>query len=80
MTTPLVLAGLPVLAGMFGTQEMVIILLLALLFFGASKMPGIARSLGRSVNEFKAGMKDEPEPQKKAPATPGTPDSGSQHN
>ena len=67
----------PVLAGMLGTPEMIIILCLALLFFGASKMPGIARSLGRSVNEFKAGMKDEPEPQKK-PASPT--DSTSQKN
>lgn len=67
----------PVLAGMIGTPELIVILCLALLFFGASKMPGIARSLGRSVNEFKAGMKDEPEPQKK----PGAPaDSGTQKN
>jgi sec-independent protein translocase protein TatA len=59
----------PVLAGFLGGQEMTLILLLALLFFGASKLPGVARSLGRSVNEFKAGMKDEPEPQKpSAPA------------
>ena len=50
----------PVLAGLFGMQEGGMLLLLALLFFGASRLPGIARSLGRSVNEFKAGMKDEP--------------------
>jgi len=72
MTTPLILAG------MLGTPELVVILCLALLFFGASKMPGIARSLGRSVNEFKAGMKDEPEPQKKQPGAPYDP--GSQKN
>lgn len=58
----------PLLAIGLGTPEMIVILCLALLFFGASKMPGIARSLGRSVNEFKAGMKDEPEPQKKPSA------------
>jgi sec-independent protein translocase protein TatA len=60
MTTP------PILAGILGMQEMTIVLLLALLFFGASRLPGIARSLGRSVNEFKAGMKDEPEAPKPA--------------
>jgi sec-independent protein translocase protein TatA len=71
----------PVLAGMLGTPELIVILCLALLFFGASKMPGIARSLGRSVNEFKAGMKDEPEPQKKPAAPAATPsDSGAQKN
>lgn len=75
MTTPLVLAGF------LGTPELVVILLLALLFFGASKMPGIARSLGRSVNEFKAGMKDEPVPQKKPDEPAPTPsDSGAQKN
>jgi sec-independent protein translocase protein TatA len=58
----------PVLAGIFGMQEMTIVLLLALLFFGASRLPGIARSLGRSVNEFKAGMKDEPDTKQPADA------------
>lgn len=56
----------PALAAIFGMQEMTIVLLLALLFFGASRLPGIARSLGRSVNEFKAGMKDEPDAAKPA--------------
>ena len=61
------------LAGFLGGQEMWLILLLALLFFGASRLPGIARSLGRSVNEFKAGMKDDPNtPKSDAPATPDT--------
>ncbi len=49
----------PVPAAFLGMSEMWIILALALLFFGASRLPGIARSLGRSVNEFKAGMKDD---------------------
>jgi len=41
-----------------GTQELVIIFLIIILFFGASKLPGVARSLGKSVNEFKAGMRE----------------------
>ena len=48
----------PVLA-LFGMSEMWIVLALALLFFGASRLPGIARSLGKSVNEFKSGLKDD---------------------
>jgi sec-independent protein translocase protein TatA len=56
----------PVLAGFLGGPEMWVILLLALLFFGASRLPGIARSLGRSVNEFKSGMKEEPDASKAA--------------
>ncbi|MDR0823342.1 MAG: twin-arginine translocase TatA/TatE family subunit [Endomicrobium sp.] len=39
-----------------GFQELIVILLLALLFFGAKRLPGIAKSLGKSINEFKRGM------------------------
>ncbi|MCL2144638.1 MAG: twin-arginine translocase TatA/TatE family subunit [Endomicrobia bacterium] len=39
-----------------GWQEVIVILLLALLLFGAKRLPGIAKSLGRSVQEFKKGM------------------------
>ncbi|MDR3049021.1 MAG: twin-arginine translocase TatA/TatE family subunit [Elusimicrobiota bacterium] len=41
-----------------GFQELIVILLLALLFFGAKRLPGIAKSLGKSINEFKKGMGD----------------------
>jgi sec-independent protein translocase protein TatA len=41
-----------------GFQELAVILLLALLFFGAKRLPGIAKSLGKSINEFKRGMSD----------------------
>jgi sec-independent protein translocase protein TatA len=65
-----VIPTVPVLAGFLpGGGELWVILLLALLFFGASRLPGIARSLGRSVNEFKQGMKDEPDGKSSA-ATP----------
>ena len=37
--------------------ELIVILVVVLLLFG-HKLPGLARSLGRSVNEFKVGIKE----------------------
>jgi TatA/E family protein of Tat protein translocase len=39
-----------------GVPELLIILVIALLLFGADKLPGIARSMGKAVNEFKRSM------------------------
>lgn len=39
-----------------GTQELMVILVIALVMFGGSKLPEIARSLGKSVKEFKKGI------------------------
>ncbi|MEC8974623.1 MAG: twin-arginine translocase TatA/TatE family subunit [Actinomycetota bacterium] len=46
--------------GSVGTAELIIILVVLLALFGGKKIPGIARSLGRSLNEFKAGLRDVP--------------------
>ena len=46
--------------GSLGTAELIIILIVLLALFGGKKIPGIARSLGRSLKEFKAGLRDEP--------------------
>jgi sec-independent protein translocase protein TatA len=41
-----------------GSQELILILVIALLLFGANKLPELARSLGLSVREFKKAMKE----------------------
>ncbi len=41
-----------------GWQEIVVIVLVVLLLFGARRIPELMRSLGRGVREFKDGMKD----------------------
>lgn len=41
-----------------GLPELLIILLICLLIFGASKLPEIGRALGKTIREFKKSMKD----------------------
>lgn len=49
-----------------GMGEMLIIGIVGLLLFGANRIPEVARSLGRSVNAFKAGLKEAVGPDDKA--------------
>jgi sec-independent protein translocase protein TatA len=44
--------------GPIGLPEMLIILVVALIFFGPRKLPELGRSLGRSINEFKRASND----------------------
>lgn len=41
-----------------GSQELIVVLVIALVLFGGSKLPELARSLGKSMNEFKRGMNE----------------------
>lgn len=50
--TPLFAFGMP------GLQEWILILVFVLVFFGAKRLPELARSLGQSMNEFRKA-KDE---------------------
>ncbi len=38
---------------MIGTQELILILIVVLFIFGPSKLPELARSLGKAAGEFK---------------------------
>ena len=39
-------------------QEIIIILFLVLVLFGAKKLPEIGRGMGKGIKEFKEGIKD----------------------
>ncbi len=41
-----------------GVPELLIILAIVLLLFGASQLPKLARSLGKSSREFKQGLRE----------------------
>jgi sec-independent protein translocase protein TatA len=59
----------PMIAGL-GTQEIVLILLVLVLLFGAKKLPELARGSGRALRIFKAetkGLLDDEDESKKTP-------------
>ena len=41
-----------------GVQEIMLILLIAVLFFGGEKLPEIARGLGKSLREFQRASQE----------------------
>ena len=43
---------------MFGTPEIILIVIVVILLFGANKIPELARSLGKAAKEFKKGKSD----------------------
>ncbi|MCL2041391.1 MAG: twin-arginine translocase TatA/TatE family subunit [Bacteroidales bacterium] len=50
------------LAGMIGGQEIFIILLVVLIFFGGKKIPELMKGLGKGMREYKravSGLEDE---------------------
>ena len=59
-----------------GTQEIIIILIVALIFFGPSKLPEIGKALGKGLRELRrssqdiidsvSGAEDDTEPKKRS--------------
>lgn len=48
--------------GRFGMPELLLILVILMVLFGASKLPQLARSLGESIKEFKKSINSKDEP------------------
>ena len=42
-----------------GTTEIILIVVLALVLFGGSKLAGVGKALGTSIKDFKKAVKDE---------------------
>ena len=47
-----------ILLGWLGGQEVLIIVLIILLLFGARKMPQLMKGMGSGIKEFKKGMEE----------------------
>lgn len=45
--------------GGLGVAELLMVLAIVLLLFGAKKLPELARGLGKSVTNFKSGLNDQ---------------------
>ncbi len=43
-----------------GFPEMVVVLIIALVIFGPSRLPQLGESLGKAIRGFKEGLKDNP--------------------
>lgn len=68
--------------GGLGFSELMIILVIFLLLFGANKIPQLARGMGKGIGEFKKGMREgdeisgdasTPPPSPQVPAAPPPP-------
>lgn len=54
-----------VIAGAIGGWELIIVVVIVLLLFGGRKIPELMRGLGQGIGEFKKGMRDGDENEKK---------------
>ena len=59
-----------------GIWQVVLVLLIVLILFGAGKLPKVMGDVAKGVKNFKSGLKDEDEEQKEAIAADVTPRSG----
>ena len=75
---PTMAASHPFLAfGIPSGQDLIILLVIVLVLFGAKRLPELARGLGQSVNEFKKAKdefdKEVARPSSNSPASPTSP-------
>jgi sec-independent protein translocase protein TatA len=44
--------------GRVGLPELIVILLIVFVIFGANRLPGLGRGIGSAIRNFKEGMKE----------------------
>ncbi|MFO0755733.1 MAG: twin-arginine translocase TatA/TatE family subunit [Byssovorax sp.] len=60
--------------GRLGFSEILVILVIALLLFGAGRIADIGKGLGEGIKNFKKGIRDDDEPQKQLPPKEAAPE------
>ena len=62
------------LFGPFGPGELLLILAILVLLFGARKIPELARGLGEGIRNFRTGLREEkkPEPEERREVSEGS--------
>ncbi|MBM3262383.1 MAG: twin-arginine translocase TatA/TatE family subunit [candidate division Zixibacteria bacterium] len=58
--------------GSFGVTELLIILFIIIILFGAKRLPDLARGLGQGLTEFKKAARSEPHEEVGPAAKPGS--------
>jgi len=58
--------------GSLGVPELLLILLIVIIIFGANKLPQLGRGLGEGMRNFRESIKTGEEPPKDKPAPPKT--------
>jgi sec-independent protein translocase protein TatA len=46
-------------AGLFQPWHLIVVLVIVLVLFGPSKLPGLGQSLGKSIRDFRGSLKSE---------------------
>ena len=53
---------------MFGSTEIIVVVVIVFILFGAAAIPKFAKSLGQAKKEFESGLKDDSEEKESSPS------------
>lgn len=57
-----------------GVQELIVIFLIVVVLFGASRLPQLGRGLGEGISNFKKGLRSADDGESEADASPPSPE------